>query len=219
MSTRLLPALIAVLLLPAIHCNTPARLQGESFFYGKIVYDYTYESNMLDMDSLVAARPYRGEFRYDADHYQSRFIGKDTTTYLYAGTLNRAVSQTNSGTFTDCEDYGIATDSVLWYKVYDTDERVQGHRCRVIEYQGKYFRNKYYVSTDLRIAPGTYQKHIAYNWAFYGNQTGGGLILKLEHYFKKFIMRGEMRLLQKLTNTFDALEGRSDTVRAVCSRQ
>ena len=123
--------------------------------------------------------------------YQSRFFGKDTTTWYYFSLYNRCLMSVN-GILDEssCEDYSINSDSVFWHKIYDTDEKILGHSCRIIEYQGRHFLNRYYVSTELHLAPNTYKYHDAYNWSFYGNKTNGGLILKMEHIFDKYTMHG-----------------------------
>jgi hypothetical protein len=192
-------------------CNDQSGQKNEpvtepAYFTGEIAYDYSYESHVLNVDSLVKLKPYRSNFRYDLGNYQSQFIDKDTFTYFYSGSLNKCVSETNSQKNYECEDYSTATDSILSFKVYDTDEKVLGYKCRILEYQSKIFRNKYYVSTDLKIAPATYQKHLAYNWKFYGEQTGGGLILKLEHRFKNYVMKGIASGIVQQQQNYKALQ-------------
>lgn len=66
------------------------------YFTGIIKYKYTYESNVLNADSLKRIKPNKSLFRYDNNDYQSQFIGKDTLTYFYSGKLNKCLSETNS---------------------------------------------------------------------------------------------------------------------------
>lgn len=54
-----------------------------------------------------------------------------------------------------------------------------GYNCRIIEWQGKYFYNIFYVSTDLKIATGTYKDHLSYNWKFYGEKQEADLYSNL----------------------------------------
>jgi len=193
---------------------------------GTIEYQYSYESSTLNVDSLTKYKPYKSEFRFDTINYQSRFFGIDTMTYYYSGQLKKCISQTNSDKNVACEDYSIATDSIIFFKItetsneimghpfriierqgkyfyiYEKTERIMGHHCRIIEWQGKYFYNIYYVSTDLKIAPYTYKDHLAYNWKFYGEKTGGGLILKSEHRFKNFTMRSNVVNIKEEGNDF-----------------
>jgi len=117
-------------------------------------------------------------------------MGADTFAYYYNGRLNKCLSETNSSKIFECEDYGLPFDSVGDFRIYDTDERILGYRCRIIEFKARHFLNKYYVSKDLFIAPGTYKNHLAYNWQFCHEKTGGALILKSEHRFKNYIMTG-----------------------------
>lgn len=175
------------------------------YFNGTVAYTYTYESAVLNKDSLAGVKPRESEFRYDNDHYQSRFFAQDTTTYYYSGRLGKCISQINSINKFECEDYGIPTDSILSYKEVETDEKIFGHHCRIIEWQGKYFYNIFYVSTDIKIAPGTYKNHWAYNWKFYGEKANGGLILKSEHRFKNYTMKGVVVRIKKAKNKFTAL--------------
>lgn len=169
---------------------TPGHKAPDSYFRGEIVYSYTYESDVLNVDSLTAIKPHTGVFRYDSTGYMSRFIDKDTFSYYYSGRYNKCIAETNGRKDYTCEDYGVATDSIHHWKVYDTDEKILGYSCRIIEYKTNIFWNRYYISKDLRIAPATYQKHKAYNWSFYGEKSEGGLILKLEHRFKNYTMKG-----------------------------
>lgn len=178
-----------ILMLLLVNCERNKE-QAHVYFTGEIEYSYSYSSDNLNTDSLKLNKPWKSEFRYDLENYQSKFTGTDTFTYFYSGKLNRCLSMKNGIPDSLCEDYGIDTDSVISFKVYDTNEKVVGYECRIIEYQSKLFRTKYYVSKDLRIAPGTYEKHKSYNWSFYGRKAEGGLIMKIEHRFKNYTMYG-----------------------------
>lgn len=175
------------------------------YFMGTIEYKYTYESSTLNSDSLTKNKPFKSEFRFDSLNYQSRFFGIDTMTYYYSGKLGKCISQINDNKIFECDDYRIQTDTIITFKVYETDEIIMGHKCRIIEWQGKYFYNIFYVSTDLKIAPGAYKDHLSYNWKFYGEKTGGGLILKSEHRFKNYIMKGIAVNIKEEDDDFKAL--------------
>lgn len=175
------------------------------YFMGTIEYQYTYESSTLNADSLTKYKPFKSEFRYDYLNYQSRFFGVDTITYYYSGKLGKCISQINDEEIFQCEDYRIQTDSIISFKVYETEEKIMGYNCRIIEWQGKYFYNIFYVSTDLKIATGTYKDHLSYNWKFYGEKTGGGLILKSEHRFKNYTMKGIVVNIKGEDDYFKAL--------------
>ena len=90
--------------------------------------------------------------------------------------------------------------------MYDTEEKILGYPCKIIEYQTKVFWNRYYVATDFKIAPGTYKNHLSYNWSFYGEKSEGGLILKLEHRFKKYTMKGIAIEVKERGENFKALQ-------------
>jgi len=200
MNQQLLITVLVVVLVSA--CRVPEK----QYFSGTIEYKYSYTSDSLDVDSIAALRPIKGYFRYDSSAYQSRFINKDTTTYYYSGRLNRCISATNSTGEYACDDYGQVTDSVLSWKVYDTEEKILGYSCKILEMQKAGSWVKYYVSTDLHIAPSTYNKHRSYNWDLYGEKTNGGLILQSEHRFKTFIMKGIVLGVEKKGADFRALE-------------
>jgi hypothetical protein len=176
------------------------------WFVGQIEYSYSYESDSLNIDSLAALKPWRSIFRYDTATYQSQFIGKDTFTYYYLSAINKAYYQKNSGSETDCEDYSQPTDSIHSFKVYDVPEKILGQACMVLEFQSNYFWNRYYVSKEQKIAPKTYQKHQAYNWSFYGEKAAGGLILGLEHRFKKYTMKGVATSIKQFPSQEQALQ-------------
>lgn len=175
------------------------------FFNGSIEYKYSYESGTLNEDSLAKLKPYKSEFRYDNDNYQSRFFAQDTTTYYYSGRLGKCISQINSINKFECEDYSVSTDTILSYKEYETNEKILGQKCKIIEWQGKYFYNIFYVSTDMQIAPTTYKNHVSYNWKFYGEKSKGGLILKSEHRFKNYTMKGIAVSMKEEKNDFTSL--------------
>jgi hypothetical protein len=176
------------------------------YFTGTIEYTYSYTSDFLNADSLTNTRPVNGFFRYDEKNYQSRFIGKDTETYYYSGIRNKCIAEAGSPVEYDCEDYSVVTDSVLSTKIYNTDEKVLGYSCKILEIQKRNSSVKYYVSTDLRIAPVTYRLHKSYNWDIYGEKAEGGLILKLEHRFKSFTMSGIAKKPEIISENFNALE-------------
>ena len=190
-----------------IACSGCRSNVKQKYFTGTIEYSYSYSSDKLNSDSLTSARPERSEFRYDASNYQSRFIGKDTEIFYYSGIRNKCLGKVNSEEKYSCEDYSKVTDSVVSWKMYDTEEKVLNHSCIILEIQKKNSWVKYYVSRKLKIAPATYQKHMSYNWNFYGDKTEGGLILKLEHRFRFFAMKGIAKIISINNNKdFKALE-------------
>jgi hypothetical protein len=197
-----------------IGCSEGAK---EKYFSGTIEYAYSYSSDSLDVDSLTKARPAKGFFRYDATDYQNRFTGTDTVTYYYSGGLNNCVSETGVLKNYECEDYGTATDSVLSWKLYDTDERVLDYSCRILELQKTRSRVKYYVSKEIKMAPATYLRHRSYNWDIYGEKAEGGLVLKLEHRFKNFTMHGAATVLNTSDSKFRALEIDTKAMAELCA--
>jgi len=188
----------------------------KNWFTGSIEYQYTYESRMLNADSLKKNKPYKSEFRYDTINYQSRFFAIDTMTYFYSGHRGKSIVQMNADSNLVCEDYRVPTDSIFSFKVYQTNEKIMGHNCKIIEWQGKYFYNVFYVSTDLQIAPGTYRDHISYNWKFYGEQAGGGLILKSEHRFRNYTMKGIAVKIKEEAGDFNALQIDENSFDRIC---
>lgn len=201
--------LILVILITA--CNS-----NKKYFTGTVDYAYTYTSDSLNTDSLALTRPVKSNFRYDESNYQSRFTGKDTQVYYYSGIVNKCVGKINNDPDYTCEDYSLATDSILSWKVYDTDEKILGYDCRILEIQKTTSWVKYYVAKKLIIAPVTYQKHKSYNWNFYGEKSNGGLILKLEHRFKRFTMKGVATNVVIEKTAFRALEISDSLFSTVC---
>lgn len=210
---------LLVLMLFFIAACKEENKQAATYFIGEVQYNYSYSSDELNIDSLKEQRAAYAVFRFDTLNYQSQFIGKDTFTYFYSGTLNKTASKSNSKMDKGCEDYSQPTDSILSFKIYDTDEKVLGYACRILEFQSKLFYTKYYVSRDLKIAPATYRKHKAYNWSFYGEQSNGGLILQLEHRFKKFTMSGIASNVKPMDTNFKALEIEDATLKNICDIQ
>ena len=190
--------------------------ETEKYFTGIIEYTYTYSSDSLNVDSLSKLRPGKSDFRYDFNNYQSRFITQDTETYYYSGKLNKCLSETNNQKNYSCEDYSLVTDSVLSWKIFDTEERVLGQRCRILEMQKGNSWVRYYVSKELKIAPATYQKHQSYNWDIYGENASGGLILKSENRFKLFTMKGTATKIQVQKDNFRALETNDSIFTSIC---
>lgn len=205
--------LISALLLVYAGCVNKGK---EKYFTGTVEYTYTYLSDSLNTDSLKKLRPAKGYFRYDTSNYQSRFTGADTFTYYYSGKLNKCLSKPGSSKKYECEDYGIMTDSVLSVKDYATEEEILGYSCRILELQKKNSWVKYYYTTDLRIASATYKNHKAYNWDVYGTKANGGLILKMEHRFNKFIMSGVADNLSIEKGDFKALEIEESLFSEIC---
>jgi len=183
-------------------CKDP----GNKYFTGIIEYAYTYKSDSLNVDSLTKTRPSKGLFRYDTLDYQSQFISADTNTNYYSGVLNKCLSQTNHLGGFECQDYGAFTDSIISYKITDTDEKILGYRCKILEVQKKNSWLQYYFTDELKIAPVTYNKHASYNWDFYGEKANGGLILRYEHRLKYFTLKGIATSLSRRDDHFKALE-------------
>jgi hypothetical protein len=203
MRAGIIYGILFIFLLKSTGCNS---IKKTPYFTGEITYHYTYESSFLNTDSLIKERPSKGIIRYDSYNYQSQYTGKDTVTYYYSGNLNKCLSQTGTNKIVECEDYGINTDSVLSFKIYPAPETVFGQPCTIVELQKKTSFVKYYVSNRQRVAPATYKKHKAYNWDVYGEKANGGLVLKLEHRFKNFIMKGTVTGIKNYDSKFKALE-------------
>ena len=92
------------------------------------------------------------------------------------------------------------------YKLTDTDEKILGYSCKILEIQKKNSWLRYYVSNELKIAPATYRQHVSYNWDIYGEKANGGLILKSEHRSKYFTMKGIATAIELKAADFKALE-------------
>ena len=181
------------------------RNSDSTYFTGIVEYAYAYTSDSLDTDSLTRTRPGKGILRYDTLNYQSQFISADTNTNYYSGILNKCLSRTNPENY-ECVDYGEFTDSVISYRIINTDEKILGYSCKILEAQKKNSSLQYYFSNDLKIAPATYRRHVSYNWDFYGEKANGGLILKSEHRLNYFTMKGIATFLSRRDNNFNALE-------------
>ena len=191
---------------------------SQDYFTGVVEYAYTYSSDSLNTDSLSKLRPVKGIFRYDQENYQSQFLGKDTLTYYYSGRLNKALSKAANGSGYVCEDYAVVSDSVIGWKLYDTDEKILDQNCLVLELQKKNSWVKYYISKEKKVSPSTYQKHKAYNWDIYGEKARGGLILKMEHRFKYFSMMGTATMIKEEAGDFKALELEEEQIRTICNK-
>lgn len=191
---------------------------GNKYFTGTIEYAYSYTSDSLNADSLAKTRPGKSIFRYDTVNYQSNFItaGADTGKYYYSGRFNKSLYETNSANSYQCQDYSAFTDSVISFRIVNTDEKILGYSCKILEIQKKNSWLQYYVSNELRIAPPTYNKHVSYNWDFYGEKANGGLILKSEHRFSYFTMKGIATSLSRRDDNFKALEIGDDLFTSYC---
>ena len=208
----LLPVIIIITLL------NKKRNRGSDYFSGQVVYQYSYTSDSLNDDSLSQIKPSKSIFRFDILNYQSQFFEKDTFTYYYSSLLNKAATKTNSQMADSCEDYSLPTDSIHSFKIYNTDEKVLGYACRILEFESDIFHTRYWVSSDLRITPATYKNHKAYNWSFYGEHTNGGLILKLEHQFKSYTMKGIATAVSPGDKNFKALEMNEELIKQICKK-
>ena len=185
---------------------TGCKNSGSNYFTGIVEYAYTYTSDSLNADSIAKMRPAKGILRYDTLNYHSVFTGADSQFYFYSGIYNKVLFKTGDSGNYECEDYGVFTDSVLSFKLYDTNEMILGYSCKILEIQKKNSWLRYYVSNDLRLAPSTYNKHISYNWDFYGEKANGGLILKSEHRLKYFTLKGIATSLSRRDDSFKAFE-------------
>jgi hypothetical protein len=194
--------IIVVTCLFIVSCSSP----DNKYFTGTIEYAYTYASDSLNADSLAKTRPSKGSFRYDTINYQGKFMGIDTMTHYYSGQFNKSLSRLSSlGNF-ECEDYSTFTDSVISWKLIDTDQKILGYSCRILEVQKKNSWLQYYVSNDLKVGPATYRRHASYNWDFYGEKANGGLILRSEHRLRYFTLKGIVTAIDRKNGDFKALE-------------
>ncbi len=195
--------------------NIPTQKQ---LFLGRVEYDYTYTSALLNTDSLKKVKPHTGIFLYDTGHYESRFYGRDTVVYIYSGNANKAVSQTNGRWDTACEDYSVYTDTATAVRLLETTEKVQGSDCSILEFTGRYFATRYWVSKRFILSPAVYNRHNAYNWRFYAEHSGGGLILKLEHRFKQYTMHGVARKIVSGNDSHSAINKEAQQLLERCGK-
>ncbi len=211
----------AVIIAGAVLLCSPGcqRHDEKKYFTGTVDYTYSYSSDSLNADSLSLLRPGKSRFSYDTTNYQSVFWGRDTMTYYYSGQRNRCISRTGSGNEFQCEDYGVVTDRVLSARLYDTDEKVLGYACRVLELQKGNSFVKYYVSREQKLSPSTYRDHRSFNWDVYGREADGGLILKLEHRFPHFTMHGIATKVQQISGDFSALDINEEDWEKYCRPQ
>ena len=189
------------------------------YFQGEIHYKYSYETETKNLGYIISIRPKTGVFKYDLAHYQSNFYGADTMMYYYSAAANRAAHSKNGAFEVHCQDYSQNPDPLVSYKVYETDEKILGQSCKVIEFQSRSSLNKYWVSKEQFLAPATYKDHLAYNWAFYGQQARGGIILKLEHQFQEFTMKGIATKLVPYKNGERAWDISEKAFRLACNLQ
>ena len=202
---RCFQVFIVALFMLNLACNL-AEPKKPTYFTGQIEYTYSYESDVLNIDSLSALKPSKSIFRFDLHNYQSQFFGQDTITYYYLEKINRALSKTNNKLDSVCQDYGVETDSLRSLRVYDGTQTILGYTTQIIEFQGKYFWNRYEVSKKHKISPATYSRHESYNWSVYGSQTEGGLILRSTHDFGRYSMIGQVCSIKVGKGLFHALD-------------
>lgn len=199
-------------------CSKKNYKEEYPYFQGEIEYAYSYETESLDLDSLMELKPSKGIFRYDLANYQSKFFAKDTTSYFYLSETNSAISQTNNVFDQSCQDYGIPTDSIIYFNIYETNEEVLKQACKVVEYKSKSMWNQYMVSKEMKISPKTYKNHVADNWQFYGEEAAGGLILRLEHRYPSYTMKGIATRIKIFYNSETALEISAEKIKNLCNQ-
>lgn len=197
-------------------CAKKPYKENYPYFQGEIEYVYTYESDVLDLDSLNAVKPSKAIFRYDLLNYQSTYFAEDTTSYYYLSETNSAISKTNDVFDESCLDYSIPTDSIIYFNIYETNEEVLKQACKVVEYKSKSMWNQYMVSKEMKISPKTYKNHVAYNWQFYGEEASGGLILRLEHRFPTYTVKGVATRIKIFYNSETALEMSPAKIKNLC---
>ena len=211
--------LLILLIFQIFACRQENYEEKFPYFQGEVEYAYTYESEVLDVDSLNENKPHTGVFRYDLDNYKSTFFSQiDTLSYYYLSETNSALAQDNAQIVRECENYGIPTDSIIYFNVYETNEEVMRHSCKVIEYKSKQLWNQYFVSKEIKVSPNTYKDHFAYNMEFYGRESDGGLILKLEHRFKKYTMKGIATRIRIFYKSESALELSAEKIKKLCQQ-
>ena len=169
-------------------CSTEKKIEKKNAFEGLIEYAYSYQSDSLNIDTLRTQHPSSGMMIYKDSMYKSVFVANHKTeTYIYNNAEGIAYDLSAEDSI-DCEDYKIQKDSVLRYDIHETDEKILGHEVKILEFDTKYATQRFYFSTKFKVAPYNYDKHLAYNWKFYKEKANGGVLLKVEHIFKKFTM-------------------------------
>ncbi len=159
-------------------------------FEGFINYQYTYESDSLNVDTLTKYRPTSSEFYYKDSLYFSSFISKTRDSYVVNGKTGFAWYLSSETDTAVCEDYTKRTESIKTFRTLPSKETVLGYDTRILEIEGQNSTTRFWVSTDLKVNPENFAKHQAYNWYFYLQKADGGIILKTEHEFPKFTMNG-----------------------------
>ena len=144
----------------------------------------------MNIDSLKAQRPSKGKMIYKDSMYKSMFFGKDTAIYIYDNNSGISYNFSEKNDSIDCEGYKTNSDTVSRFEIMETNEKILGQKVKILEFDSKYATNRFFYSLTHKVAPFNYDKHLAYNWKFYKEKTNGGVLLKVEHIFKKFTMIG-----------------------------
>lgn len=194
-------------------CTAP---ESQNSFEGIIEYAYSYQGDSVNGDTLDAARATTGKMIYKGSKYKSVFIGKNTESYIYdndTGLANFISSETDS---IDCEDYTVQNDSILFFQIINTDEKILGEKVKILKFSSVYATHRFYFSLKHKVAPSNYDKHEAYNWKFYKEKADGGVLLKVEHIFKKMKMTGIATKLEARPVSAKEFEIDTSKLKAVC---
>lgn len=177
-----------------LNCKTEEVADFEGF----IKYEYTYESDSLNVDTLKKHRPSLSLFYYKDSLYLSSFIGQSTDMYIVNGKTGVAYYLSGENDTIVCEDYTKQTHQIKNYNLLPSEETVLGYDTRILEIEMEDATTRFWVSTDLKVNPQNFKNHIAYNWFFYLQKADGGIILKMEHEYPTFTMKGLATQIQSM---------------------
>jgi hypothetical protein len=153
-------------------------LAQDSFFTGKIIYDYTFLNPKTGLDITESMSKQMGaqQHYFINEHSYKSYDEKGEFGQLYN-------SETNTYYFTQGTqimqlDASKSFDEVIEITHLDGSENILGHECKMLIVKSKNSETKYWYSPQIKIDVEVFGDHKFGEWADYLEASKGALPLK-----------------------------------------
>lgn len=154
---------VRLILICAIFFSIEVQAQ---IFEGKIIYENSYKSKMLNISDkqLSDFMGTRQEYIIKGNKYKSIFNGSFLKVQIYNGDDNKIYNLTSKSDTFYWEDYSKKTDTILKYEVSKNRDTVLNIPCNVLSIYTNQNKLEYYYNSVYSVDPTLFSKHNYANW-------------------------------------------------------
>ncbi|MDB5256778.1 MAG: hypothetical protein JWM14_1473 [Chitinophagaceae bacterium] len=185
--------LLTLLLLVLITCSLQKK---KEYFEGELIFNQTYTSEKLNVDSLMATSPNGAYYLINQRYYKGLAYTDDSAQFVLDGAAGRNFTKTKNDKGFTCEDVTMLNMDAPLIHRNDKIEVVNGFRCKSFEATVYGRKSVYYYSLDYQFNPMIYSNYQKWNWKQLMEASEGGITIKSIHYSNDYNLIIEIKSLK-----------------------